>query len=102
RARFGLGPTPIRLSTPIVVVRRDDRLLGLVVDAAREVLSLPPGAAASPDDLVTGGVIIGIVRHDNRTIPILDIAQLFDATATMELPGSDWTGRAAKESNALG
>lgn len=102
RARFGLGPTPMRLSTPIVVVRRGDRLLGLVVDAAREVLSLPPGAAASPDDLVTGGVIVGIVRHENRTIPILDIALLFDATATIELPGSDWTGRSAKESNALG
>lgn len=102
RARFGLGPTSIRLSTPIVVVRRDDRLLGLVVDAAREVLSLPPGVAVSPDDLVTGGVIVGIVRYENRTIPILDVAQLFDATATIELPGSEWTSRAAKESNALG
>src|SRR5215218_6980139 len=42
RARFGFEKAPVDLSTRLLVVREGARTVGLVVDAAREFVSLDP------------------------------------------------------------
>lgn len=77
-ARLGLDAVPIGPATPIVLMRRGERVLGHVVDAVHEVLSLPPEAVHPPDELHSGGVVSGIARSEDRTIFLLDAGALYD------------------------
>ncbi len=88
RARLGLRSLPIGLTTPILIVRRDDRWLGLVVDAVDEVLSLPAEAVDDMDDLVESSVVAGIARWHARIVVVLEIAPLFSAAAIYPVPGA--------------
>ncbi len=42
RARFGFERVPHDLRTRLVVVRSDGRVVGLIVDSAREFAAIPP------------------------------------------------------------
>lgn len=86
RRRFGLEPVPYDLSTRILVISRDDRLVGLIVDSAREFLRIPTEAIQPPPDLGGGAIgqsLHGIATINGRVILILDIAGLLSGTAEL-------------------
>ncbi|MGC8781760.1 MAG: chemotaxis protein CheW, partial [Anaerolineae bacterium] len=65
------------LATPIVVVRQADRPVGLIVDEAVEVLTLPGHALTAPDALAGAGhPVCAVARLDDRLIMLLDLARI--------------------------
>jgi purine-binding chemotaxis protein CheW len=77
RARLALPPLAPSLDTPIIVAEHGGRTLGLVADAALEVLSIPATAIEQAD--VPGSQtrpISAIARNDDRLILLLDLERL--------------------------
>lgn len=82
RRRLGLAPRPYDLDTPIIVVRQADRPVGLIVDEATEVLTLPAQALTSPDALAgREHPISAVARLDDRLIMLLDLERICATTA---------------------
>jgi purine-binding chemotaxis protein CheW len=77
RARFGFPRAPYGVGTRLVVVQRDDRSVGLIVDEAREFTSFDPALVQPPGAALTGasGVYLeGIANVGDRLILVLDLA----------------------------
>lgn len=87
RARFGLERVACDLKTRLMVVVRQGRTVGLLVDSAREFITLDEDAITPPPEAVTGlsgRYLAGIANITDRLVLILDI----DAILTFqELPG---------------
>jgi chemotaxis signal transduction protein len=83
RARFGFDRAAADLRTRLLVVQLHGRTVGLLVDACREFLSIPPDAIKPPADGLAGAAgryLAGIATIGERLIVIIDLAQLLDAT----------------------
>jgi purine-binding chemotaxis protein CheW len=87
RARFGFEKTPYTNRTRMVVVRSGERLVGLIVDTAREFLSIPddliqrPGAAIVD---LSGPYLKGIVTIDDRVIFVIDLEEVMKLAPVLE------------------
>ena len=78
RARFGFEKTPYDLSTRLLVVHAEGRNVGLVVDAAREFVSLDPASIQPPNAALTGlsgRYLEGVANIGDRLILVLDMAE---------------------------
>lgn len=75
RARFGLPAAAPTLDTRVVVVQQGDRVVGLVADVAREVLSIPSEAIRPPPDVVASqaaGFVKAVAQAGGRLIMLID------------------------------
>jgi purine-binding chemotaxis protein CheW len=75
RTRFGLEPMPAALSSRIIVLTLERRLVGILVDSAREVQAIPPEQFREPPELVTktsAGFVKSIAQLKDRIIMLLD------------------------------
>jgi purine-binding chemotaxis protein CheW len=75
RARFGLPPAPPTIDSRIVVVERGDRVVGLLVDSAREVTQVPPDALSPPPEVVSResrGFVKAVAQAGPRLFMVLD------------------------------
>lgn len=75
RARFGLPPRSADLESRIVVLKLGERLVGVLVDSAREVENISPEAFREPPDVVSaqsGGFVKSIAQLKNRIVMLLD------------------------------
>ena len=82
RARFGFERAERDLRTRLLVVQAEGRSVGLLVDACREFLTIPPGAIQPPGDRLTGvgtHYITGIATMNDRLIVILNLGALLDS-----------------------
>ncbi len=78
RARFGFEKAPYDLSTRLLVVHAAGRSVGVVVDAAREFVSLDPTSIQPPNAALTGlsgRYLEGVVNIGNRLILVLNLAE---------------------------
>jgi purine-binding chemotaxis protein CheW len=79
RARFGFTRTPADLATRLLVVNSAGRSVGLVVDAAREFVSIaasaiqPPNAALSG---LSGRYLEGVANIGDRLILVLNLSEV--------------------------
>lgn len=76
RARFGFDRTPVDLSTRLLVVRVGERSVGLVVDAAREFVSIDAASIQPPNAALTGlsgRYLEGVASIADRLILVLDL-----------------------------
>ena len=76
RSRFGFEKIPIGLQTRLIVVNIGDRTVGLIVDTAREFISITPGTIQAPNDAISGTsgkYLKGIATLADRMILILDL-----------------------------
>lgn len=90
RARFGFEPVPYDSRTRLIVVQRDTRHVGLVVDNAREFVKIPDDVVQPPSEALTslsGRYLRGIATLGDRMIFLLDLSALLD-TATLPVDGS--------------
>ncbi|MFW6358841.1 MAG: chemotaxis protein CheW [Chroococcales cyanobacterium] len=79
RVRFGLPKVPYDLRTRLIVVKNSDRTVGLLVDTAREFLTirdhliqpLPEGISQ-----LSGQYLSGIATLDKRVVLILQVDEL--------------------------
>ena len=81
RARFGFERAPHDLRTRLLVVQSNGRMVGLVVDGAREFLMLdaaqiqPPGSALGE---LSGRYLEGVANLNGRLILVLDLQHVLD------------------------
>jgi len=83
RARFGFERAPLDVSSRLLVVQHDGRSVGLLVDACREFLTLPPDSIHPPGDALGGlsaQFVIGVASINNRLIVVLGLDRLLDTT----------------------
>ena len=79
RRRLALGEVPVASSSRIVVVRLKDRLLGLLVDGASQVLKIPVSHIEPPPEEVVqkgGDYIRGVAKLADRLIILVDLERL--------------------------
>jgi purine-binding chemotaxis protein CheW len=81
RARFGFDRLPYDARTRLIVVQQDGRSVGLIVDAAREFVTIAPGVIQPPAEGLTGTsgrYLQGVATLGERMILILDIPELLN------------------------
>jgi purine-binding chemotaxis protein CheW len=81
RARFGLEKIPYDLRSRLVVVRNGKRVIGLIVDTAREFLQVPTAAIEPPPEAISGlsgKYLEGIATIDGRMILVLNLDEVID------------------------
>ena len=83
RARFGFERAPLDVSSRLLVVHHQGRSVGLLVDACREFLTLPPASIHPPGDALGGlsaQFVVGVASTDNRLIVVLGLDRLLGTT----------------------
>ncbi len=81
RARFGFERAAFDLRSRLIVVQSGGRLIGLVVDAAREFVSIPPDAIQPPNDALagmSGRYVEGIASMGDRLILVLSLDRILN------------------------
>jgi len=84
RVRFGFERVPHDARTRLLVVQSQDRWVGLVVDSAREFVSIPPTAIQPPSHGIaglSGRYLEGIATLGDRVVLILNVAEILNTTA---------------------
>ena len=79
RARFGLPPGERTLDTRVVVGQLGTRIVGLLVDSAREVLKLAPDQLQPPPQLVVEqaqGFVKAVARVGPRLVMLIDFPRV--------------------------
>jgi purine-binding chemotaxis protein CheW len=79
RKRFGQVYTVADKKNRILVVEIDNKLVGLIVNAASEVLKIPPGDIEPPGSVFAdgeSGYVTGVGKLKGRLIILLDITKL--------------------------
>jgi chemotaxis signal transduction protein len=80
RARFGFERQPLDISARLLVVHREGRTVGLLVDACREFLTIPASAVHPPGDAMAAAHYFeGVATVGNRLIIILDLVKLLES-----------------------
>lgn len=85
RRRFGFERLAYDLKTRLIVVAQGDRLVGLIVDSAREFVTIPADAIQpAPEAMAatSGRYLRGVADVGGRVILILDVAGVVDAALT--------------------
>src|SRR6202162_1469042 len=79
RKRFGQTEIQPDKKNRILVVELDNKLIGLIVNAASEVLKIPPSEIEAPGSVFAEGessYVTGVGKLKGRLIILLDIARL--------------------------
>lgn len=104
-AKFGMPTAGYTMFTVIVVMVVRDRIMGIIVDAVSEVLSIaqqdihPAPAFGCSVDL---RFIHGIAQVGDRLVTLLDIDELLSDSEAAELAACDRGGHAASDVNETG
>ena len=83
RRRFGFDRVPYDLRTRLVVVGHADRVVGLIVDSAREFVEIPAAAIQPPPDAMggtSGHYLAGIATIKDKVILIVDVGEVLSYT----------------------
>ena len=79
RVRFGFDRIPHTTRTRLIVTNTNGRTIGLLVDSAREFMSISNEAVQPPPDSMTGlsgKYLKGIVTIGDRVVLIIDLDEL--------------------------
>jgi purine-binding chemotaxis protein CheW len=91
RVRFGFDKTPHDLRTRLIVVQTKGRVVGLIVDSAREFISIPSSAIQPPNEAISGlrgKYLEAIATLGERIILILNLDEVIER-AEMMLPAPE-------------
>lgn len=90
RDEFGLEATEFSASTRVIIVDVDGKLVGMIVDAASEVIRIPTDQIEPPPPIAGGlpnELIDGVGKIGDRLIVLLNIDTLLSASARIQLEG---------------
>jgi purine-binding chemotaxis protein CheW len=79
RARFGLPPIEPTLDTRVVVVQSGERVVGLLVDSAREIMKLGTEQFTPPPDLIAeqaAGFVTSVLQTGARLLMLIDFKRV--------------------------
>ena len=97
RKRFSLPEAERTDESRIIIVEVEERMVGLIVDSVREVLSMPNQQIQEAPSQVAGGktdLIMGVGKVEDRMLIILDLDRILTSEEQMAL---DDISRAGKE-----
>jgi purine-binding chemotaxis protein CheW len=83
RARFGFERAPLDVSSRLLVVQSRGRSVGLLVDACREFMTVPPSAIHPPGEALSGlgaQYVDGVATVGDRLIVLLGLDRLLGST----------------------
>ena len=92
RRRFGFEAIPHDLRTRLVVIHVDGRTIGLLVDTARQFITIPQAAIQPPPESInqlSSDYLVGIATIDDRLIFILRVDELLVATDVLAAESAD-------------
>jgi purine-binding chemotaxis protein CheW len=81
RARFGFEKAPYDARTRLIIIQRETRSVGMVVDSAREFMRIPADAVQPPSEGLTalsGRYLRGVATLGDRIILVLDAGQVLN------------------------
>ncbi len=79
RARFGFARISHDTRTRLIVIHADNRTVGLVVDSAREFISIPNEVIQPPPEAISGlsgKYLEGIATLGDRLVLVLNVEQV--------------------------
>lgn len=79
RVRFGLPSAPTTLDSRVVITQIGERRVGLLVDAAREVVGISPDQLEPPPPMVvaqSAGLVRAIAHLGTRIVMLVDISRI--------------------------
>jgi len=88
RDKFGLERQDYTAMTRVIVVDVDSRLIGMVVDAASQVVRIPADQIEPPPPIVGGlsvEFIKGVGKLDERLVVLLNIDRILSTQEKVEL-----------------
>ena len=91
RVRFGFERAAYDLRTRLVVLADGGRTVGLIVDSAREFLTIPAASVRPPPDAVSGlsgKYLAGIAAVADRLILILEVGEVLNFSDLTALSGN--------------
>jgi len=94
RARFGFDRIERNLRSRLVVINTGDRVVGLIVDTAREFKKIPTESIAPPPEALTGlsgKYLEGIATIDDRMILVLNLDAVLDLEYEVDPQTSETT-----------
>ena len=82
RRHLNMPQAPFKLHTHIILVQNGGPTFGLIVDQVMDVLSLPAGQIANPDQILPEGLgeaplLQGLVHTPDGTVLLLNLKQMF-------------------------
>jgi chemotaxis signal transduction protein len=89
RVRFGLPREAHTIRSRLIIVQVQQRLVGLIVDAAREFATIGDEAMRPIQDAVTGmegNYLKGIATQGERLILLLDLEATLDLGTVIQVP----------------
>jgi purine-binding chemotaxis protein CheW len=87
RRRFGFDRVAYDVQTRLIVISHSDRAVGLIVDSAREFVTIPVEAIQPPPEGlagITGNYLSGIATLNGKVILILDVAEVLKHTVEQD------------------
>lgn len=81
RARFGFPRTDSDVRSRLIVLHRDGRTVGLLVDSAREFATIAPDDIQPPPEGVaglSGPYLRGLAHHRDRLVLVVDATELLN------------------------
>ena len=81
RCRFGQGETLASEAHVVIIVALGDRLIGILVDAVSDILTLEPDEVLpvpEVDACINQRFLAGLVAQDERLVALLKLEELFD------------------------
>ncbi len=87
RVKFGLEKIPYDLRTRLIVIQINQRTVGLVVDTAREFISVPIDAMQPPPEGMPGlssRYLSGIATLGDRVVLLLNVEELLNDSGPIE------------------
>ncbi|MBN8234472.1 chemotaxis protein CheW [Halobacillus kuroshimensis] len=88
RERFGFEPAPETEQTRIITVTIEDMNVGLIVDAANDVLDLQDDLIEPPPEVVgtvEAAYIHGVAKMEDRLFILLNLEKVLDKEDVLEL-----------------
>jgi purine-binding chemotaxis protein CheW len=80
RARFKFERVPFDVRTRLIVVQLEERRVGLIVDAAREFVTIPAETIHPPAEglsATSGRYLRGVATIGDRMVMVVDVMELF-------------------------
>jgi purine-binding chemotaxis protein CheW len=87
RTRFGFQKAPHTTRTRLIVTNHNGRVIGLIVDSAREFMSITHDAVQPPPDSIagmSGKYLKGIVTTGDRIVLVIDLDELVNVRGIYE------------------
>ena len=91
RVRFGFERQKITMQSRLIIVRTEQRRVGLIVDSAREFRTIAPESIQAPNEAIaglSGRYLLGIANLADRLILVLDIKAVLEFVEEITPPAS--------------